>query len=116
MQERTNGVGGKLCAVKGSRGQAAEGLGKRFRGDGARFGKRAAVNLLRQERGAGDGGGAAAAKKACFCDASVHDASRNLQDVAADRIAYLDCTGGITEFAHVARIAKVLENSFAEHS
>lgn len=115
MQERGNCVGGELCAVEGRGGQSPEGLGQRFSGDGARFGKRAATNLLCQERSTSDRGRATAAQEARFGDAYVHDPSGELQDVAADGITHFDCAGGIAELANIARIAEVLENGFAEH-
>lgn len=101
--------------MKGRGRKSAERCGKRFGSNGAGFGECVAAELLGQKRCTGDSGGAAAAQEAGFSDTAVLDASGQLEDVATDWIADFNrrcCTGQLTS---VARIAKVVENSFAEH-
>src|SRR5438876_797171 len=48
-------------------------------------------------------------------ETGVHDSRREPQDIPADGIAYLDRCRGAGQLPRIARIAKVIENSFAEH-
>ena len=106
---------GEVRSVKGCGGQAAEGSGKGFwgeRGNGAQF---PALDGFGEERGAGDGGGAAAAEETDFPDRIVFDDGGELEDVAADGIGDLDfciCGG---ELAGVAWALEMVEKSFCEH-
>src|SRR6266852_1318428 len=45
-----------------------------------------------------------------------YDAGGELEDVAADGIAYFDGGGGAGKLAGVSRVAEMIENGFAEHS
>ena len=115
MKERVDRISGELCAMERCRWKSAESLGERLGGDFAGFCRRAAAEFFGQKGGAGNRCGAAAAKEARFRDTPVNDASRELQYVAADWIAYLHRYRGAGQFSSIARITKVIENGFAEH-
>lgn len=115
MQERNDGVGGKLRAMKGSLRKAAKRCGKRIGGDGASLRWCEVAQLFRQERSASDRRGAAAAKEARFRDAAQFETCEEFQNISADRIGHFDNNRGAGQFARVARVAEVIENCFAEH-
>ena len=73
------------------------------------------AELLGEQRSARDRGSAAAAQETRFDDAVALDAHRELQNVAANRIAdfHFDFRAG--KLAGVARILKMIENGVAEH-
>jgi hypothetical protein len=83
--------------------------------DTANFGGRFALKLFGEERGARNRSGAAAAQKARFVDSAVVETDSELQNVAANGIAHLDTSIGVSEFTGIARVAKMVENSLAEH-
>ena len=58
---------------------------------------------------------AAAAKKPHFRDSSFDDFCGQLEDVTADGIADLDRGGSTGQLSGIARVAKMIENGFAEH-
>jgi hypothetical protein len=115
LKKRGNCVGGKLRAMESCRGKIAERCGKGLRSDGASFRWSEAAKLLRQMRSAGDCGRTATAKEASFNDADRIEPREKLEDVAAYWIRDFDSCCGPGQFARVARIAKMIENSFAEH-
>ncbi len=115
LDERAEGIGGELRAVKRRRREPAKSFGESIGRDGAEVRERTRLELFGEKRGAGDRGGAPTAKEASFRDAAVFEPGKQLQDVAANRIGYFDGSGGAGEFTRVARIAKVIENGFAEH-
>lgn len=115
MKQGVDRVGSELCAVQSRRGKSTERLRDRFRGEGAGFGNRAAAELFGQEGSARNGCGAPTAQEPGLLDAAVRDSRRELQDIAANGIAYFDRGSGIGQLAGVARIAEMIENSFAEH-
>ena len=71
--------------------------------------------MLGQERGTGDCSRAAAAEEARLGDAAVFEANCDLENIAADGIAYFDSGIGVREFAGIAGIAKVSQYGVAEH-
>ncbi len=95
MKKCGDGFGGELCAVKACGREPTEGFGERFRRDGAGFGRRAAAECFRQEGGAGNGSGAAAAEKTSLGDAAVRNSRRKPEDVATNGIAELHHYRGI---------------------
>jgi len=80
-----------------------------------RLGERAAAKLFGEQRSARDRRGAAAAQETRFDDAVALDAHRELQNVAANRIAdfHFDVRAG--KLAGVAGILKMIENGVAKH-
>jgi len=115
LQQCAGGVSGELRAVKRGAWKLPQGFGEGFRSDGSRFSGSATGKALGQNGGARNRSRATAAKEARFLDAAVHDSRGELEDIAADGIAYLDRRRGAGQFPRIARIAKVIENSFAEH-
>ena len=115
LDERAERVCGELRTMKRGGREPAQTFRERLRRDGAEVRERTRLELFGEQRGAGNRGGAAAAKEANFRDAAVFEPGKQLQDVAANRIGHFDRSGSAGEFTRVARIAKVIENSFAEH-
>lgn len=115
MEQCADRVGGKLRAVERRGRKAAQHIRKRFCGDGAGFGERAATEFFGQDRSGSNRCGAAPAEKARFRNTPIHNARRYLEDVAADGIAYFDGNACARELPGVARVAEVVENGFAEH-
>ena len=115
LDERAEGVGGELRTMKRRGREPGEGFRERLWCDGAEVRERTQLELFGEKRGAGNRGGAAAAKEASFHDAAVFEPGKQLQDVTANRISHFDRSGSAGEFTRVARIAKVIENGFAEH-
>jgi hypothetical protein len=115
LEKRSKAVGGELSAVKRGVRKSSESLGEKFRRNRTSVGEGTGFELLGEERGASDCGGAAAAEEANFRDAAVFEAGEQLQDVAANGIGDFDGSGSAGEFTRVARIAEVIENGFAEH-
>jgi hypothetical protein len=74
------------------------------------------LKLFGQKRSASNSSRAAATKESYFGDASRFEARKELKNISADRICNFDGRRGSGQFASVARIAKVIENGFAEHS
>jgi hypothetical protein len=71
--------------------------------------------LLRKQRSASNRSGAAPAQKTRLRDALAIDAHRELQDIAANRIADFDFGVRAGKFAGVARMLKMVENGVAKH-
>src|ERR1700731_2060423 len=115
LEERGGRVGGQLCAVECRGWEPSQGFGESFRREGPGLGERAAAKTLGEHRSASYRGGAPAAEEARFRDTAVRDAGGELEDVAADGIAYLDGRGCARKLAGVSRVAEVIENGFAEH-
>ena len=115
MQECSDGVGREVGAVEGSVWKTAEGGGKRIGGDGASFAQCDVAQLFRQKRSASDRRGAAAAKEARFDDTARFETREELQNISTDWIGHFHNSRGSGQFSRIARIAKVIENSFAEH-
>src|SRR5260370_9517307 len=109
-------MGGKLRAVVGRGWVPAESPRERFLGKGGGLHGGAAGEFFRQNRRAGNRCRAATAEEARVRNAAVHDARRELEDVAADGVAHFDRSSGVGKRAGVARVAKMIENSFAEHN
>ena len=89
-----NAISGELRPVKSCLRKAAEQRGKRLGSDRARFSWRDILQLLRQQRSAGDGRRTTATEEASLRDSSRFDARRKLQDIPANWIADFDrCCG-----------------------
>jgi sRNA-binding protein len=101
--------------VKCRRGKRAKRLRKRFRRDRARLGERAAAELFGEQRSARDRRSASAAQETRFDDAVPLDAHRELQNVAAHRIADFHFGVRAGELASVAWILEMIENGVAKH-
>lgn len=114
-EQGCEGGGGELGSVHGGGWKVAESAGDIFCGDGAGVGDSFAGEFFGEERGAGDCRGAALAEETCFGDAAVFDASREMQDVAADRVGDFDGSCGVGEFTGVAWVLEVIEDGGAEH-
>ena len=115
MQESPDSISGKLRAVKSCWRKATKQGRKRIGGDGASFWGRAATKLFCQERSACNGGRTPAAEEPGFSDTARFEARKEFQNVPAHRVCDFDSRGGTGQFAGVARIPKMIENSFAEH-
>jgi hypothetical protein len=114
-EERGQCVDGELGGVKSCWSQPPEILGEGFGRDRTYFRKRPAGELFGQERGTGDGGGAAAAEKLGFGDAVAFEADGELEDIAADGIADFHFCRRVSEDSRVPRITEMIEYAFAEH-
>ncbi len=101
--------------MKGRWWKPAQGRRERLGSDGPDLGNRAQAKSLGQNRSASNRRGTTTAQEACFRNVAVRDSRREFQYVAADGIAYFDDGGGFGKFAGIARVTKVIENSFAEH-
>src|SRR5438552_11946560 len=101
--------------MKRGRGKASQRVGKLVRRKRACLGKRAAAQMLGEERSAGDRGCTPATKETHLGKAAVFHARGEFQDVAADGIRDFDGRGGVRKLAGIARLAEMIENGFAEH-
>jgi len=108
-------VGGELRTVKRGWRKLAQNFRERLRSDGPDFGRSARGKTLGQYGSARNRSRTPAAKEARFRYTAVHDSCGELEDVAADGIAYLHCCTGAGQLPGIAWIAKVIENGFAEH-
>ena len=115
MNHRTKGVGRELRAMKRRGRETPESLRQRFGGERAGFGESTIAQLLGEQRGARNCGGASAAEKTDLRDAALFHTNRQLKNIAADRVADFDDGIGRGKFAGIARIAEMIEDGVAKH-
>ena len=115
MKKGCDGVSSKLRAVESRWRKISQRRGKRFGSDRPSFCRCAASKLFCQERRACDSCGATTAEEAGLSDSTRFEVRKELQDVPANWIRNFNGCRGPGKFAGVARIAKVIENGFAEH-
>jgi hypothetical protein len=109
------GIEGQFRGVMSGGLESSERFRKRICADGARFIESFVSELNREQRGAGDGGGATLAKKTRFDDAGVFDTGGEMEHIAADWIGHFYAGGGVGYLAHVARDLEVIEDRLTEH-
>ena len=106
---------GEVGGVEGGGGKAAEGGSEGFWREGSERAQFPALDGFGEERGTGDGGGAAAAEETDFTDEIVFDDGGEMKDIAADGITDFDfCVSG-GEFTGVAGMLEMIEENFGEH-
>jgi hypothetical protein len=115
LEERADCISGKLRPVERRRWETPQHIGKRFRGDGTGFGKRATAESFCQDGSGSNRRGAASAEETCFRNAPFRNERRQFEDVATDGVAHLHGDTRAGKLPGVARVAEVVENGFAEH-
>ena len=96
-EEGLQGGVGQMGGVSGGGRQATESGRERGGGDCVEFVEFPSLNCFGQQRGAGDGSGAAAAEETHGGDAAVFQDGGELENVATDGIGEFDFGGGIGE-------------------
>lgn len=82
-------------------------------GEAIKIGDGSADDENGEGRASGDGRGAATDFEGRACDAAIVHKRGQAEDVSARRIFDLDSNGGRRQFAHITRVAKMVEQSMA---
>jgi len=108
-------IGGELGGVFHGGLKSAEFQFQIISRERAKIGEFPALHAFGEERGDGDGGGAATAEEACVADDAGFDDGGEAEGIAADGIGDLDAMSGGGKIADVAGAGEVVEELRAIH-